>query len=62
MWLTRQKLTHISLWKQLRTKPSQGQSIHTEAMHIGQSEREANAHSYMAYKQTSAISFVAPWE
>lgn len=31
-------------------------------MHIGQSEREANAHSYMAYKQTSAISFVAPWE
>ena len=56
--LTRQKLTNISLWEQLCTKPDQGQLIHREAM--GQSEREANARSYMAYEQTSAIFFVFP--
>jgi len=40
MWLTRQKLTHISLWEQLHTKPDQGELIHTERQWTNQKGKQ----------------------
>ena len=40
MWLTRQKLTHISLWEQLCTKLDQGQLIHRERQWANQKGKQ----------------------